>query len=455
MTDDTDSDRDPGDDEPAGGDDAAGATGGGTGEATTDGETTGGTAEDADAAPREAVDRLARRLEAEGKPYARVTVVRREPPVSATVGDRAIVTPDGELTGWIGGVACAQSVAVREATRAIRADEPALVGLAPDPSTIDRPGLAAFPMTCHSGGTLELFVEPVTPTPRLVVVGDSPVARAVARLAGELTYDVVRVVDDADVDPDPDPDPDPDGDGDGNAGDETGPAPGGDPPAPDDRPDPADWPGADEVVAAGAVGEPVDPDALARAIGAPAAVVVATMGAFDEPAVEAGLRTGAPYVGLVASRKRAAALAEAVGERLGRDPDQVAAAVTAPAGLDLGARTPEEIATSVLAELVAVRRSDEGTATAGIDAPESDGERGDDGHEREGGAGEPRTAVDPVCGMTVEVGEAAATVEHEGATYHFCGQGCADAFVDEPTRFLEAAEADAEPDGGTGEVDQS
>lgn len=357
----------------------------------------------ADAASRETVDRLARQYTEQGRPFARVTVVRREPPVSARVGDRAIVTSDGELTGWIGGVACAQSVAVREAQTALRRGDAKLVGIAPDPDTIDRPGLEAFPMTCHSQGTLELFVEPVTPVSRLVVVGDSPIAQAVSALAAGLPYDLTVV------------------------------APAG-----------ADATGADRLV------EIDDAAALAEAFDGATWVVVASMGATDDVAVEAALAAGVPYVGLVASRRRADELCERVADRTGRAVEDVRAAVTSPAGVDIGARTPEEIGVSVLAELISVRRAgdtagsvggthDRADATRGTaethEGPDvdADADDGDDGTDHE-------TATDPVCGMDVTVGEAAATATHEGTTYHFCGQGCQEAFVDDPDRFLERAE---------------
>ncbi|WP_136601737.1 XdhC family protein [Salinigranum halophilum] len=365
----------------------------------------GGHARDAAASP-ETVDRVARQYTEQGRPFARVTVVRREPPVSAHVGDRAVITPDGELLGWIGGVACAQSVAIREARSALETGEPKLVGIAPDPASVDRPGLEAFPMACHSQGTLELFIEPVTTPARLVVVGDSPIARAVVRLASELSFEVTAVV--------------PAGSG---------------------------LPGADTTHTA-----TDDVDALAAELRGATWVVAASMGATDDVAVEAALASAVPYVGLVASRRRADELCERVADRTGRDVDAVRAAVTSPAGLDIGARTPEEVGVSVLAELVAVRRDgavadvSQGTASAvDADASAADangtvgGEPGDAGNEDDGEV-DATVATDPVCGMDVVVGEAAATATHEGTTYHFCGVGCQEAFVDDPARFLERVE---------------
>jgi xanthine dehydrogenase accessory factor len=428
------------------GDGAGGGNGNGSGgsDGTGDGDDTGdGTGPSSGSDPDPAadgraaavspsrVDDLAREYEAAGEPFARVTVVRREPPVSANVGDRAIVTSDGELIGWVGGAACAQSVTVKEATAALADGEPRLVGLAPDPAEVDRPGVAAYPMTCHSGGTLELFVEPVTPTPRLAVVGTTPVATALRRLGGDATYDVTAVVDA-----------------------ETAGA----------TADPAGLPaGADETVAA------TDAATVAAALEGVDAVVVTSMGEYDALGVEAALRAEVPYVGLVASDRRRDELADRVADALGAGvtAEDVVAAVTTPAGLDLGAKAAEEIAIAVLAELVAVRRGVEGpvdvtvgdtarvrpdgAATASTRVAPDDGDAdtdGDGGSTEDGPSPSPSpaetgsesgtaTVTDPVCGMDVVVGEAAATATHEGTTYHFCGQGCADAFEADPGSYLE------------------
>lgn len=341
------------------------------------------------------VSPLERELAERREPYARATVVRREPPVSANVGDRAIVTAAGDLHGWIGGVACAQSIVTEQARRAIERDEPTLVGIAPDPETIDRPGLEAFRTTCHGEGVLEVFVEPVKPTTELVVVGDSPVARSLARLADELALEVTLVVAEDD-------------------GDRSVPA-------------------STDVLAT------VDPERIADAVGRGPLVVVASMGRYDARGIAAAVLAGAPYVGLIASDSRAAAATERAAELLDRDPSDVRDAVTNPAGVDVAAYTPAEIAASVLAELVDVR-------SRGSTTPGAAGVSGDDAAdvehvadrragERDDGTDEP--AVDPVCGTTVQRESADATVEYDGGRYYFCCRGCADSFENDPSAYLE------------------
>lgn len=345
-----------------------------------------------DPASPAAVDRLASALRERGERFVRATVVRREPPVSANVGDRAVVTADGEVRGWIGGAACARSVVAREAARVLESGEAKLVGLAPEPEAIDRPGVEPFPMTCHSGGTLEVFLDPVVPTRQLLVVGDSPIATALVDLATDLAFEVVAA---------------------GPAGAEG----------------PADGDGV-EVVA-----DPTTEAMVEAATGRPY-VVVASMGEYDEAGVAAAIRVDAPYAGLVASDRRATEIAERVADRLDAPMDAVRGAVTAPAGVDVGAETPEEIAVSIIAELVAVRRGAaeiEGAAAVETTADpptEAGAQPADSG-------GDGADAVDPVCGMTVAPGEAAATVEFEGGTYRFCSEGCADSFEREPREYLD------------------
>lgn len=321
------------------------------------------------------IDAAARELAARGEPYVRATVVRREPPVSANVGDRALVTAGGEIHGWIGGVECAQTAVVEEARAALEAGEHRLVGLAPDPADIDRPGLVAKPMTCHSGGTLEVFLEPTRAAAELLLVGSTPIADAVGRFAADLGF-AVSVVDPA----------------------------GGDPP------------NATSVIETDAI------DEITGAFDGPPLAVVASMGESDAVGLAAALELGSPYVGLVANERRADEVIERAARTLGIAPDDVRETVTVPAGVDIDARTPAEIGVSVAAELVRVRHGEVEAGTAGLvngDLPDP-----------------PETETDPVCGMAVDVGSPAATVEHGGETYYFCSAGCAEAFEAAPEEHL-------------------
>src|SRR5215468_5840140 len=122
--------------------------------------------------------KLAADLAARNERFALVKVVWREPPSSAHVGDTALVTAAGDVHGWVGG-GCTRSTLLREALRAIADGEPRLLSLSPDPAQEHRPGLVALPMTCKSGGTVDLYVEAVLPSLHVVVFGTTPVARNV------------------------------------------------------------------------------------------------------------------------------------------------------------------------------------------------------------------------------------------------------------------------------------
>src|SRR4029077_13124084 len=125
---------------------------------------------------------LAASLSARDERFALVTVVRREPPSSARVGDCALVTESGEYHGWAGG-GCTRETVLREASLAIADGEPRFLSLAPDGAAAPRAGVVSIPMTCDSGGTVEIYVEPVLPVARLFLFGASPAVRALARIA--------------------------------------------------------------------------------------------------------------------------------------------------------------------------------------------------------------------------------------------------------------------------------
>jgi len=317
---------------------------------------------------------LASNLAAREEAFALVTVVRREPPSSVRVGDAALVTGDGNYRGWVGG-GCTQSTVVREALRAIADGEPRLLSLSPDPAGERRAGVVALPITCVSGGTVDLYVEPVIPVPRLVLFGTSPAARALARIGHAMGYRVDIVDPDADA---------------------------------------AAFPEAERVLTE------ITPEAVPPG----AYVLVATMSERDADAIEATLRVAPAYLGLIASRTRFAELREVL---LGRGvPSAALHHVAAPAGLDIGARTPEEIALSIMAQMVEQRRR------AGTHAREEKSQSPASVPDQ------PREAIDPVCGMTVAVAGARHTADVEDRRYYFCCAGCRTTFVTDPSRYRPA-----------------
>jgi xanthine dehydrogenase accessory factor len=287
---------------------------------------------------------LARRMErlvASRTPFVTATVVRAARPTSVRPGDSALVLEDGTIEGFVGGV-CAQASVRLHAARALETGEAVLLrllpGTAPGESEAGATdGVVVAHNPCLSGGALEIFLEPQPAIPRVLIVGDTPIARAVEDVARAVGYDVVR----------------------SEAGE-------------------------------------VEPQA------SDAAMIVASHGSDEEAALVAALEAGVGYVGLVAGRKRGAAV---------RDSLDVASALRAeihtPAGLDIGARMPADIAISILAELIAER-----TAHAPAAPPEP-----------------PVTAIDPVCGMEVVVGDLTIQLEAGGERRYFCCEGCRAAYA--------------------------
>jgi len=258
----------------------------------------------------ESVLASAQRLQQAGTPYALVSVVRALAPASAHPGDKAVVTPDGQFHGWIGG-GCAQPVVLRTVQQVLADGRARLIRIAPagEGSERDLGDVLEFGMSCHSGGTLELFVDPVLPRAQLVVIGDSPVAQSLGQLAPRVGFAVTVVAHGADA---------------------------------------AAFPDVQRVL------DSDDPAAAVPQIAAGAWVVVATQGRRDVQGLRLALALQARYVSFVASARKAGVLKQSL-VTAGEDACAVAA-IAAPAGYPIAADTPEEIALSVLAAVVAHRR---------------------------------------------------------------------------------------------------
>ena len=269
----------------------------------------------------------AQRLQQQGEPYALVSVVRTRAPTSARAGDKALVTAQGIVHGWIGG-GCAQPAVLHTVRQALQDGRARLVRVAPaDEEPAPAAGSASgetleFDMSCHSGGTIELFIDPILPPTRLVVIGDSPVAVALAGLAPRVGLPVTVI------------------------------APGA---------DPQRFADASQLI------DSDEPSTVAGQVAAGSWVVVATQGRRDLPGLRVALSLQAAKLWLVASSRKAAALREAL-LAANCDPQQVNA-IVAPAGQPIGAQTPEEIALSVLAAVVTARRAVRATPDAATATP--------------------------------------------------------------------------------------
>ncbi len=291
-------------------------------------------------------------LSAQRVSFVRAHVVLAERPTSAKPGDQAIVLPDGTIEGFVGG-SCAESTVRVQALALLDSGDTLLLRISPTPEVpapISATGRITVHNPCLSGGTLEIFLEPVRPAPVLVIVGDTPIARSLAALGAAMGYELH--------------------------------APG-------------------------------------REVGA-TAVVIASHGRDEDDALRAALDAGVEYVGLVASRKRGQAVLESLGMC-----SSLTSRVSTPAGLDIGASTADEVALSIMAEIVSRRprptpptSNSASNVAANCDPVAVVG-----------------SAIDPVCAMTVAKVDASLHLDLDGTRWWFCGSGCLRAFAASPADY--------------------
>ena len=257
---------------------------------------------------------LVAQMKAAEEAFVLATVVRTVSVTAAKAGAKAIIRPDGTIVaGWIGG-GCARGAVLKAAREALADGEPRMVSVQPDDMLAElgvkpgenRDGIRFASNLCPSQGTMDIFVEPVLPHPSLVILGASPVAMSLAEQARQLGFHVTLAAPAADL---------------------------------------ADVPDADQLID----GYRLDHLHQARRF-----VVVSTQGKGDEAALRAAVSTKASYHAFVGSRRKMAALREKlIAEGVEAE---ALDGIKAPAGLDLGAITPEEIAMSILAEITFERR---------------------------------------------------------------------------------------------------
>ena len=285
------------------------------------------------------LEERAAELRAARVPFVHARVVLAEAPTSAKPGAEALVLPDGTIEGFVGGT-CAESTVRAQGLALLDSGESLLLRITPTPEA-EQAGKLVVHNPCLSGGTLEIFLEPVMPAPVIVVAGAAPVAEALRALAMQLGWRVAT---------------------------------------------------HDELVGA-------------------SALVVASHGRHEETTLQAGIDAEVPYIGLVASRKRAEAVIGSLGLCAGHT-----ARIHSPAGLDIGARTPPEIALSIMSEIVSLR-----PRPSGRPVPET--------------APSAETAIDPVCGMSVVAVDSSLHLDNDGRRVWFCGSGCLRAFAADPGAY--------------------
>ena len=308
-----------------------------------------------------------------GEAYALAIIVRRKIPSSGKPGDKAIITADGHIHGWIGG-GCTRGIVLKEALLSIKERKPRFVSISPNKTAGTDEHTKIYAMTCQSGGEVEVYIEPVLPQPQLVIFGTSHIAKSLAKVAKAIDYRVDVVMSSADKNV---------------------------------------FPEVDSVIGI--------KDLDINQFTSSAYIVVCTQGEGDAEALQKALSIGSSYLSFVASRKKANAIFTEVRE-MGANFDQLKKIKT-PAGLDIGAKIPDEVAISIIAEIIKDYR--EGTEQ--VQSKEKDNEeiilKNED------------FFMNPVCNIPVQKSTAKHVIKYKKKDYYFCCDGCKVSFEKEPAKY--------------------
>ena len=307
--------------------------------------------------------------------YAVAIIVRRKIPSSGKPGDKAIITKDGHIHGWIGG-GCTRGIVLKEALLSIQERKPRLVSITPNNMKEKAENTKVYAMTCQSGGEVDVYIEPVLPKPQLVIFGTSHIAKAVAKVAKAIDYQVDVVM---------------------------------------SSPDKSVFPEADSMSGL--------KDLDTSQIPSSAYILVCTQGEGDAAALQKALSIGCAYLSFVASRKKANAIYTEV-RGMGATFDQLKTIKT-PAGLDIGAKTPEEVAISILAEIIQQYRTAPEIAPSSDDKKEQITLTNDDFY------------MNPVCNIPVQKSTAKHVLEYKDEKVYFCCDGCKVSFEKSPETYME------------------
>ena len=280
---------------------------------------------------------------------------------------KAIITIDGKMEGWIGG-GCAKDTVIDEALHCLKTGMASVLRLSPEQIA---DGKVSYKkevfLTCESGGTLEFHIEPVLPMTKLVIYGNTPTVKALSKMGEHLGYEVYALA-----------------------------------------------PGISKMDL---------PDGVIKKeefsiIEGQCVAIVATQGDGDLKALRAAVASKPEFLSLIASKKKTNTLLKQL-ENEGIEKDMIGS-IKFPAGLDIGAITPQEIAVSIMAELVQQKRAVAQREEIILEVKDTE-----NGKEQ-----------DPICGMLVDPQTADSFFEHDGVNYYFCCGGCKEKFEAEPAAYI-------------------
>ena len=304
----------------------------------------------------------------QNEPKALAMIVRRDAPSSGKPGDSAVITKEGEVRGWIGG-GCTKGIVIKEALEAMQEQKPRLVRIEPRTDAPEQEGVKNYKMTCASGGSVDVYIEPIMPMTNIIIFGRSHIAKALCAIGEPAGFNVKVVSDLAD---------------DGMFGNAT-------------------------VETLKSFDRGTD---LSDSY-----VVVCTQGEDDANSLAAAIGTNPKYLAFVASYRKANSVFMEL-KRSGVPHDELVKIKT-PAGLDINAKTAEEVAISILAQIVEAKRSVENETSAEVTQELED------------------LYINPVCKIPVQKSTAKHVLEYKGEKVYFCCDGCKVSFENEPAAYME------------------
>jgi xanthine dehydrogenase accessory factor len=308
--------------------------------------------------------------------FVEATVVRREIPSSGKSGDKAIIDRHGEMTGWVGG-GCVKGIILKEAEAAMKTGTSRLVRVGKFSSDNREECVIEYEMECMSEGAVEIFVNPVLPTPHLVVIGKTFIAKALVKIAKAAGYRISLV------------------------------APGADMKAFEEVNQFTTQLSFNEIK-----------------ISAVSAIVACTQGENDKMALELILSQPCFYKGFVASHKKITGLFnELLQQGFHREQLDV---IHSPCGLNIHAKKPEEVAISILAQIIQQQNSNTGTGFTSFE-PAADA-----------ASPQKKYYINPVCGMPVDIDKPKHIIEYNTEKVYFCCDGCKTQFEKEPEKYMKA-----------------
>ena len=306
------------------------------------------------------------------EPSALAVIVSRQAPTSGKPGDKALINSRGEVKGWIGG-GCTKGIVIKESLAAIADQKPRMVIIDPNETKESTVDVKYYKMTCQSGGAVEVYIEPIMQATQLLIIGRSHIAQALCRIAKSAEFKVIVAQETTE--------------------DEM-------------------FQEADQHIHLSEIGDTTNLES--------AYVVVCTQGENDALSLEHAINLNPKYLAFVSSRKKANAIYRVLKSN-DVTIDQLKT-IRTPAGLDIMAKTPQEVAISILAEIIQTKRSLE---TKGDSIPIDLSKDLDD-----------NIYINPVCRIPVLKDTAMHILEYKGEKVYFCCDGCKVSFDKEPAAYL-------------------